>query len=324
MPQFKFSDGLYPVVPTPMLDNDAIDVEGFKACVDFYLETDVSGVTILGSGGELPYFSDEEQYELINEASLHIQGKKPIIAGVNAFSSHQALQKINHYRNHAQVVMLLMQRYYDWSFTDFRKVISDIASKSPLPVIYYHFPQVSGYWLSPGQIVSLMEIDNIVGIKDSSLNNYAAKKILMSGACENYFTALSLFLPRLYPLGGRKAICPIAAIHPKTAQKVYEACVAGSELESNGEFRSLMALLPIASNPEQSADKLWRLLKLVSSAPFPVLKTAGSPHSSSKEALRLQGIPIQNRVRSPLPTITGKASSSIKQALQRAGITTLA
>lgn len=166
-----------------------------------------------------------------------------------------------------------------------------------------------------------MEIDNVVGIKDSSLNNYAAKKVLASGRCDNYFTALSLFLPRLFSHGARRAICPLAAVHPSSAYNLYQACDENtSGLESSAEFRSLLELLPIVSNPTKSTDTLWRLLKLASSLPYPVLKAAASPHSASKEALKLQGIPIQSTVRAPLPEITLNASNAIKMALQRAGI----
>ncbi|WP_160053984.1 dihydrodipicolinate synthase family protein [Shewanella litoralis] len=60
--------GIYPVIHTPLQPDQSLDMVSFEACLSRYLKKNIAGVTLLGCGGELPYFSDNEQYQLVKAA----------------------------------------------------------------------------------------------------------------------------------------------------------------------------------------------------------------------------------------------------------------
>ena len=44
-------DGVFPVVPTPLGEDESLDLEGLASLVDHYARAGCHGVVVLGSGG---------------------------------------------------------------------------------------------------------------------------------------------------------------------------------------------------------------------------------------------------------------------------------
>ena len=85
--------GIYPIVHTPLKKDESVDYNGLEACINYYNSNSNPGVTVLGSGGELPYFTDKEQLQILKFAREHLNSDKTIIAGLHVHSSKQAHQK---------------------------------------------------------------------------------------------------------------------------------------------------------------------------------------------------------------------------------------
>lgn len=75
--------GVYPIAPTPFLDDGRIDTASINRLVDFYLEIGATGLTVLGQLGEAPKLS---QAEGVSVARQMIQRAPalPVIVGVSA------------------------------------------------------------------------------------------------------------------------------------------------------------------------------------------------------------------------------------------------
>jgi len=117
----------------------------FEACLSRYLKTNIAGVPLLGSGGELPYFSDNEQYQLkkaahkVIAANEEFVANKDIIVGVNAYSSAQAIDKISQYAGYCDAILLLLSHYYPVSFNQYYQSIRAIAHASTTTILFYYF-----------------------------------------------------------------------------------------------------------------------------------------------------------------------------------------
>ena len=48
--------GVYPVVPTPLKEDESLDLAGLEHLVEYYIIEGCHGLLILGSGGESPIF----------------------------------------------------------------------------------------------------------------------------------------------------------------------------------------------------------------------------------------------------------------------------
>lgn len=313
-----FLRGVFPVVPTPLQHDESIDLIGLSRCLKFYLDSPTAGVTVLGSGGELPYLSDAEQLAVVKHTYQCVNKTKPVIVGVNAFSVHQALDKITAYQGMADVVMVLFTDYYKHDFSALKSALKAVVESSPIPVLYYHFPQVSGLFLNYYQLIELLNDTGVAGIKDSALHLKSAKKVLQYCGYSAYFSGLSLLLPELMGVGASGAICPIGSIAPKLTTALFDHCVNGDEKAQHITQKKLIHLLPIVNNLSIEPERQFRLLRFVTGFPVNLLKHASSPQAASKEALRLLGLDITAKVRRPLPALEAQSSSRIQQLLKQA------
>ena len=302
--------GIYPVVHTPLDENENLDLQGLKACLEYYNQSDIPGVTLLGSGGELPYLSDSEQYAVIESAYHYLNHNKVIIAGIHAHSSKQAIDKITSYTPYVDYVLLLLSDYYHSSFAEYLHALKQIAQHASKPILFYYFPQITGRFFSVKQLVAILDIDNIIGIKDSSLHIPTARSVLSRLPETLYFSGLSLALEPIIKMGAAGPICPIASVSPQQAQDYYNAI----EYNFVGIKKcrdKLIDVLPIINSLQLAGNTQYWVLKLLTSFPVPLVKNVSSSHAKIKHALNVMGIPINTKVRTPLPSLTSEEAEQV-------------
>lgn len=76
--------GVYIISATPFRDSGEIDVDSADRLVDFYLESGVSGMTILGVMGEAPKLSFEESVAFSDRVLKRVAGRVPVVVGVSS------------------------------------------------------------------------------------------------------------------------------------------------------------------------------------------------------------------------------------------------
>ena len=75
--------GVYPIAPTPFLDDGRIDAASIDRLVDFYLQIGATGLTVLGQLGEAPKLSQAEGVEVARRM-IRRAPSLPVIVGVSA------------------------------------------------------------------------------------------------------------------------------------------------------------------------------------------------------------------------------------------------
>lgn len=131
-----------------------------------------------GSAGEAPHLTREERAALIKTAreALNTSGLEsvPIVAGVGSFSTKETI-KLAHDAEEAGAdhAMVLPPSYYAGQLSGAagRKALTgffvDVAEASPLPVVLYNFPAVSGgIDIDSDLVVDIVKASsNVVGVK---------------------------------------------------------------------------------------------------------------------------------------------------------------
>ena len=79
----KENKGVIAIATTPFDENNYIDYDSVESLANYYLESGVSGVTILGVMGEAHKLNIEEQKSLIKKYSEKLKNKVPVIVGVS-------------------------------------------------------------------------------------------------------------------------------------------------------------------------------------------------------------------------------------------------
>jgi 4-hydroxy-tetrahydrodipicolinate synthase len=86
--------GVYPIAPTPFLDDGRIDVDSIARLTDFYLGCGATGLTVLGQLGEAPKLEHAESVDVATRM-IRRASNLPVIVGVSApgFAAMRALTR---------------------------------------------------------------------------------------------------------------------------------------------------------------------------------------------------------------------------------------
>ena len=94
MPLSADAKGVFPIAPTPFLDDGSIDASSIDRLTDFYLACGSTGITVLGQLGEAPKLEHAESVAIASQM-VRRAGRMPVIVGVSApgFAAMRALTR---------------------------------------------------------------------------------------------------------------------------------------------------------------------------------------------------------------------------------------
>ena len=78
------ASGVYIISATPFTDDGELDLDSADRLADFYIESGVTGITILGMMGEAQKMSPDESETFLDRMMKRIGGKLPVVVGVSS------------------------------------------------------------------------------------------------------------------------------------------------------------------------------------------------------------------------------------------------
>jgi 4-hydroxy-tetrahydrodipicolinate synthase len=160
--------GAFTALVTPFGDSGEIDYAGLVRLLAWHEANGMDGVVVAGTNGEGPSLSAIEKRDLVR-FSCQQAGNLKIIFGAGSCSLPEAVWLCEQGEKAGAAAALVLPPYYfsaemsgveDW----FRRLIA----ASPLPIIVYNFPKTTGITLEPSMVERLLQMENCIGIKDSS------------------------------------------------------------------------------------------------------------------------------------------------------------
>ncbi|TXT57360.1 MAG: hypothetical protein BAJATHORv1_10061 [Candidatus Thorarchaeota archaeon] len=163
--------GVMPALVTPFTKDGDIMEEGFREVIDYTIENGATGVVPAGTTGEFVYMRTEERKKLLKLAVEFVDGRVPIVAGTgqNSTKATVALTKFAADIG-CDAALVISPFYLRPSDKGYYEHYETVARKSDLPIILYNIPQCTLGVLNSSLVEDLVEVDNVVGIKDSSGN----------------------------------------------------------------------------------------------------------------------------------------------------------
>ena len=162
--------GILPPITTPFYPDGNVYHKKLEANIERYSRTPVAGLVVLGSTGEAILLSDEEKRQVLKTAREAAANHKVLIAGTAAESAVETLRLTEYAAELGyDVAMIRTPHYYKSQLkpANMLTFYRTVADRSPLPVMLYNFPQVTGYDIPAELVAELAEHPNIVAIKES-------------------------------------------------------------------------------------------------------------------------------------------------------------
>jgi 4-hydroxy-tetrahydrodipicolinate synthase len=162
------------VVPllTPFRPDGSLDEPGLRHLTRRMITAGVHGVFPVGSSGEFWVLNDQERRLVIKTVVDEIAGAIPVYVGVGAIGTRQVIEYVHMAEQlGADAVVAVTPFYISLSQKELYTHYAAIARSTSLPVLPYNNPGRTGNVnLEPATVARLSEIENLVGIKDSSGN----------------------------------------------------------------------------------------------------------------------------------------------------------
>ena len=241
--------GIIPAMATPMSSSEEIDEAGTRELINYLIDSGVHGIFICGSQGESYALTEEEKKRIINIAVDEVNGRVPVYAGTGAITTKASIRLSRYAEDAGADAVTIVTPYFikpsqDELYLHYRR----IAESIDIPVLIYNNPGRTGVNLEAETVRRLAEIDNIVGIKDSSGDLTLTAQYIME--CPKEFAVLagrdSLILATLL-YGGKGAVAATANVAPKLVVGIYESFLRG-DLERARELQFKLLPLRLAFN----------------------------------------------------------------------------
>ncbi|MEK6921055.1 MAG: dihydrodipicolinate synthase family protein, partial [Nanoarchaeota archaeon] len=104
--------GTYTALVTPF-KHDEVDYEGLKQNILFQIQEGVEGIVPLGTTGETPTLSEEEQEKIIKLAVETAKGKVKIMVGTGSNSTKHTIEKTQRAKDLGADAVLIVTPYYN-------------------------------------------------------------------------------------------------------------------------------------------------------------------------------------------------------------------
>jgi 4-hydroxy-tetrahydrodipicolinate synthase len=289
--------GVVPAIPTPFTPGGhEVDEAALRRVVRHVVDGGVHGIMTTGGTGEFVHLSREERAQVTEIVVAEAAGAAPVFAGTAACSTWEVIALIEDAAAAGADAAILTPPFYfgipeDMLFRHF----ADVAAAGLLPVVVYNNPLYTGNPLGPQLIASLMELENVIGLKQSNDDLGAlvealrlaepTGRSLCTGIDSQFYAALCV--------GARGIFSTAAAIVPSQMVRLYDLVQTGDHAGALEQHRLLQPL-----NRFLEYDPGYV--------------------SPTKEALEMMGMSC-GPVRRPLPDFPESERPALREALAALG-----
>lgn len=297
MLEFEDIKGVVPPIVTPVDENENVDEKGLEKVIDYVLEGGVHGVFVLGSNGEFYGLDFENQKRAIEITVKHVNGKVPVYAGASAITTKDCIKLAKAAEElGADAITVLTPMFIKPNDKELYNHFEAIAKSTSLPVLLYNNPDKTTNNISVSLLEKLIQIDNIVGIKNTSMDfAQTIDYINLSKQTGSFkvFCGIDYYIYATLLYGGEGCVAGTANVAPRLVSDIYEKYMAG---DYEGALQDQLKLIP--------------LRKAYNYGSFPVVM---------KDCLNLMGMNIGNAVK-PIDHCTDEKLLEVKKVLLDLGL----
>lgn len=236
-------------ITTPFHSDGAVDVPGLRVNIRKWNNTGIAGYVVLGSTGERVNLCKDEQLEVIATAREEVPADRLFIAGVGQQSTRGTIQEIEKLARAVAVdaVLVITPHFYRPAITQDALVTHyvAVADASPVPLILYSMPALTGIKIEPAAAADLSKHPKINGIKDSS-NDMAALQETIKLARDDFavITGNGTVLSEALSSGACGGILAVGCVAPDLCLEIFRAVKSGEHERCK---RLQDALTPLAA-----------------------------------------------------------------------------
>ncbi len=280
---------------TPMHDDGSVDYAALRRLIDWHIAEGTDCIGVVGTTGESPTVSMEENCQIIRAAVEYAAGRVPVMAGTGANSTAEAVELTRFAKQVGADCHLSVVPYYNKpSQEGIYQHFCKIAESVDLPMVLYNVPGRTVADMLPETALRLAQVPGIVGIKEASGDiERACQLIKHAPAGFSIYsgddgTAVALML-----LGGQGNVSVTANVAPRLMSELCAAALAGDVKRASAIHLQLLSVhkqLFCESSPAPTKWALQQLGLCGAAVRLPILPLTAAGQTLVAAALRDAGL----------------------------------
>jgi dihydrodipicolinate synthase/N-acetylneuraminate lyase len=173
-------NGIITALPTPLLENEDVDVKSLKKLIDYVIDQGANGIFLLGNMGEGPALLDSQKLVAIKTGIEHTNKRVPVLAGIAEVSTRRMIELGKKIKDLSPDYLVITTPFYyrfphpDSLFNSVKKINDELD----FPMVFYHCPGATGNKVGLDTMLKIMEIPQMKAVKDSSGDIYLFAELL--------------------------------------------------------------------------------------------------------------------------------------------------
>ncbi|MBD5267999.1 MAG: 4-hydroxy-tetrahydrodipicolinate synthase [Bacteroides sp.] len=254
MARFKL-EGLGVALVTPFKADKSIDFDALEKLIEFQISEGVDFLVVLGTTGETPALTYQEQLDICDFITKQVNGRVPLVLGLGGNNTMAVIEELKKRDlSGFEAILSVVPHYNKPSQEGIYQHFATIARNSPKPVLLYNVPGRTGVNMTAATTLRLAhEFKNVIGVKEASGNFAQIIEIIKNKP--DHFEVISGDDGITYPLitlGAKGVISVIGNAFPREFGKMVRQCLAGDfqgALPLHFQFTELFNLLFVDGNP---------------------------------------------------------------------------
>ena len=223
--------GTYTALITPF-KTDGVDYDGLRQLINFQIENEIDGLLLLGTTGEAPTLTWEEQEEVLKVAVEEIAGRVPLMVGTGTNATQKTIDNTKKAKRLGADIALVVTPYYNKPTDEgIYRHFKAITENVDIPVVVYNIQGRTSKNIETATLKRISELNNIIGVKEASGNINQMMDVINTIVKSNpRFSVMcgddALTLP-LISLGGRGIISVVSNVIPNRVVHMVNAALRG-------------------------------------------------------------------------------------------------
>jgi len=237
--------GIIPAMVTPLKKDGSLNSSGLRKLINYLIDGGSHGIFTAGTTGEFYGLTPREKQRIFEIAVEETNRRVPVYAGTGAITTAESitLSEIAE-ASGVDAVSILTPMFISPSQEELFQHYKAIAQATRLPILLYNNLPKTGVNIAPATVERLADIDNIVGVKDSS-GDFTTTSEYIRRTREKGFCVLAgrdTLIHACLCYGGHGAIAACANIAPRICADIYDKYMAG---DLKGSLEAQFAIAPL-------------------------------------------------------------------------------
>ena len=239
---------------TPFHEDGSVNFEVLEELLERQIAAGTDGILTLGTTGEYPTMSHEEDAAVVAKTIEVVNGRVPVMVGSGSNCTATQIEKSIQYQDMGADALLLIAPYYNKANPEgMYRHFAETADKVHIPCILYNVPGRTGCSIPVSVVERLAKHPNIVGIKEASGDmSYAMKIAHCVGPDFAIYSGNDDVTLPLLSIGGSGVISVFANVMPEACHRIVMDYLTGNHeraLETHLRYLKLMNDLFLEVNP---------------------------------------------------------------------------